>query len=301
MNDQLQIIEAVRERDIDLLILEELYAKTGFEKLFLEEIKYPNFSFSKAYRSVTTAGLGETDIQVEFTSGKKKLFLLIENKVDADFQDAQYERYMKRAELISSPDITTAVILVAPQGYIQNKSEFEYTLSYEKIRNWFAQTNDSRSWYKQELLRLAIDQERRGYQAVKDEIVTNFWKEYYLYITERMPDSGMPIPKVKPTSSSFVYFNPKWLPQNTRLIHKMEKGYLDLELSGRALEYDNLITQYNHLLNGMELVITGKSVCFRIEVTPISFEQDFNNQLNSIDQVITGIRAIQSFTMTVLK
>ena len=74
MNDQLQIIEAVRERDIDLLILEELYAKTGFEKLFLEEIKYPNFSFSKAYRSVTTAGLGETDIQVEFTSGKKKLF-----------------------------------------------------------------------------------------------------------------------------------------------------------------------------------------------------------------------------------
>lgn len=301
MDDQSQIIEAVRERDIDLLILEELYAKTGFEKLFLEEIKYPNFSFAKAYRSVTTAGLGETDIQVEFISDNKKLFLLIENKVDADFQDAQYERYMKRADLLSGPDITTAVILVAPQSYIQNKSEFEYTLSYEKMQNWFAQKNDSRSWYKQELLRLAIDQERRGYQAVKDEIVTNFWKKYHLYITEHLPELNMPIPKVRPTSSSFVYFNPKWLPKNTRLIHKMEKGYLDLELSGRASEYDNLITQYNHLLNGMELVVTGKSVCFRIEITPISFEQDFNNQLNSIDQVIAGMRVIKSFVTTVLK
>lgn len=296
------IIESIRERDIDLLILEELYANSGFEKIFLNAIKKPDFTFAKAYRSITTAGLGETDIQVEFTAQQKKLFILIENKVDAEFQDAQYERYMKRAELLSAPAVETSVILVAPKNYIDNKSEFEFAISYEDILLWFKQKQDARSWYKSEILRLAIEQERRGYQVVKDEIVTRFWKAYYEYIQVNLPELQMNDPKSKPTSSSFVYFNPKWLPVNTRFIHKMEKGYIDLELSGMANKYEELVEKYTPLLiKDMELVITGKSVSFRLEADPISFDQSFEEQEYILEQVVVNCLKMKEFTFSVIQ
>lgn len=292
------ILESVRERDVDLLILEELYAKTGFETLFLKIIDKQDFSFVKAYRSMTTAGLGETDIQAEFIFGQKQLILLIENKVDAEFQNAQYERYMKRAELLTNPSTETAVILVAPQDYIQNKSEFQYALSYEDMLAWFSQQGDARSWYKQELLRLAIEQERRGYQAIKDETVTNFWKRYHAYISDHLPELNMPEPKAKPTASSFVYFNPSWIQKSTKLIHKMEKGYLDFQLSNRAPEYDDLLKQYSDILpEYMELVVTGKSVSFRIEVAPLSFDKEFDEQINNLSQLVDAVFLIKEFIL----
>ena len=124
------IVESIRERDIDLLILEEFYSQTGFDKLFLNKINRDNLKFISAYRSVTTAGLGETDLQVEFSDeNNQPFYLLIENKIDADFQEAKYERYLKRAEILSKDN--SKVILAAPEEYIKNKSEFEYNISYE--------------------------------------------------------------------------------------------------------------------------------------------------------------------------
>lgn len=292
------IIESVRERDIDLLILEEFYAETGFGKLFLKVISRTEYVFSKAYRSVTTAGLGETDVQVEFKDiVGNKLYILIENKVDAEFQDAQYERYLERANLLKNNTCDAYVILTAPESYIKQKSEFEYHLSYEDIRNWFAgSTERNRGWYKSELLRLAIEQERRGYQATRDDVVTLFWKQYFEYIQNVLPELGMSDPRAKPTQSSFVYFKPKWLPENMRLIHKMDKGYIDLELSGRAENYDEIVEEYTpRLLSNMEIVITGKSICFRFELPAISFEKSFEDQQSTIKMAVDNCVLFKTF------
>lgn len=298
------IIESVRERDIDLLILEELYAKTGFDQLFLQVLDKKDYIFSKAYRSVTTAGLGETDVQIEFKNSiGNNLYILIENKIDAEFQDAQYERYLERAKLLKNGTGEAFVILTAPESYIKQKSEFEYHLSYEGMRTWFdSNTEKNRSWYKSELLRLAIEQERRGYQAVRDVIVTSFWKQYFSFIQETLPELEMPDPKAKPTQSSFVYFKPKWLPDNMRLIHKMDKGYLDLELSGKAQEYDKIVEEYtNKLTQGMEIVITGKSICFRFELPIISFEKSFEEQRDIVLMTINKCLELKAFILNVNK
>lgn len=111
----------------------------------------------------------------------------------------------------------------------------------------------------------------------------------------------MPQPKVKPTASSFVYFSPFWLLKNTRLIHKMEKGYVDLELSGMASQYEELLQDYNKLPPNMELVMTGKSVSFRLEVEPVSFEKEFEEQEYILKQVVDNCLIFKDFVMTELK
>lgn len=284
------IVESVRERDIDLLILEELYAHTGFEQIFLDLLGKNTYKFNTAHRSISVAGLGETDIQIEcIDPDNKKIYILLENKIDAMFQDAQYERYQKRGELLKNDNAESFVILVAPKNYIDQKSEFEYSISYEQLIVWFKNKSDGRSWYKQEILRLAIDQERRGYQIVRDDTVTNFWKAYYSYIQANLLELNMPEPKAKPTLSSFAYFHPDWLPKNTKLIHKMEKGCLDFELSGKADDHDQIIETYSKLLDPtIDIVVTGKSISFRKELTPLTFKEPLDEQLDVMKSFVAG-------------
>ncbi len=298
-DSSLLIVESVRERDIDLLILEEFYSQTGFEQLFLRVIQRPDFSFVKAHRSIVTSSLGETDIQVEFKDKNgSTLHLLIENKIDAEFQKDQHSRYMQRAQLLVGPSVSARVILVAPETYINSQNEFEYSVSYESILEFFkAKTSDiPRSTYKAEILRLAIEQERRGYQAIQNDLVTSLWRQYFTYIQTYMPELGMDKPQVKPSSSSFLYFRPKWLPEGMKLVHKMEKGYLDLALSGKADEYDILTQKYAPLLpEGMELVKTNKSVSFRLELPPLSFEKTLDDQEQVMKQVISHALTYKEF------
>lgn len=292
------VVESVRERDMDFLLMEEFYAGTGFERLFLEVVERPSFSFVGAQRSIVNSHLGETDIHVECRDGNGSvLHLLIENKIDAVFQKDQHVRYMQRAQLLVGPSVSARVMLVAPRAYINSQNEFEYAISYEAIMAWFrARTDDiPRSLYKAEILRLAIEQERRGYQAVKDELVTAVWSQYYEYVQAHMPELAMERPGVKPSSSSFVYFHPKWLPDGTRLIHKMEKGYLDLELSGRAGEYEALAQRYSSVLSdGVSLVRTNKSVSFRVEVPALSFERNLDDQGDAMRAVVSGTERVRS-------
>ena len=298
------IIESVRERDIDLLILEELYARSGFDKLLFDSVNKQDINFIDAYRSVVFGGLGETDIEVHCRNNKSEglFYILIENKIDADFQDKQYERYTKRADLIKSENINTAIVLIAPLSYIKNQNEFTYTLSYESILEWFDLQKSHRSWYKRELLRLAIEQERRGYQVKKDEAVTNFWMDYFNFIKDNLPDVSMPKPKAKPQTSSFVYFKSEWIPSGMRLIHKMEKGVLDLEITGKADQYENLFNKYKDTLGDeIDIVITNKSLCFRIETEHLSIKDSFDDQISCMRKMIDRYSILKKWYMSNLK
>ncbi len=302
--EQYPIIESVRERDIDLLLLEELYAKSGFDKLLFDSIEQKNLVFIDAYRSVVFGGLGETDIEVHCKNNKngELFYILIENKIDANFQNKQYDRYVQRAELINNKRINTAIILVAPSSYIDNQNEFNISISYESIYEWFDSQKTDRSWYKKELLRLAIDQERRGYQAKKDELVTSFWLDYYNFLQQNLPEVIMPIPKAKPQTSSFVYFKSDWIPKGMRLIHKMEKGVLDLELTGKADEYENMLNTYRNVLNDqINIVVTNKSLCFRVDVETLLIKEGFSSQPQKVNDMIKKYYVLKNWYLKNLK
>jgi hypothetical protein len=99
MNEETQLIETIHERDTDLILLEELNTNNHFANWFISQLELPDLSKNLgAWRSITGYGLGETDLLLSYHSSDKVIFVLIENKLDANFQDKQFERYQKRGE-----------------------------------------------------------------------------------------------------------------------------------------------------------------------------------------------------------
>jgi len=93
-------ISGVSERDIDLLLLEEFISSVPFQELFLKQSKFKEekLTYVEAQRSVTDS-IGESDLEVLFKNEDEKVFMLmLENKVNANFQKDQLERYVQRGK-----------------------------------------------------------------------------------------------------------------------------------------------------------------------------------------------------------
>src|SRR6266446_6305035 len=96
-------IEAVAERDIDLLLLEEFHVSDEFRSWFVNQVlpdSLTNTSFEGAWHSVTQPRLGESDLLVIVAgSTGGRMALLIENKIDAPPQPEQGARYRERGQV----------------------------------------------------------------------------------------------------------------------------------------------------------------------------------------------------------
>ena len=79
----------IRERDIDLLLIEELYASPSFRQHFLQLLggEVPSTAEFIAARHSIVSSLGQSDVEVELAAvAKTRWILLVENKSDASFQ-----------------------------------------------------------------------------------------------------------------------------------------------------------------------------------------------------------------------
>src|SRR6218665_3187853 len=162
-------IESIQERDIDLILLEELSTDNTFCEWFVKQTALPKLvSINGAWRSISAFGLGETDILFSYNSNEKKVFVLIENKLDASFQNEQFNRYLKRAEeyLTKQQSDVIFVILIAPELYCKNQNNFDNYLTYEAIAEYFEFIGSKRSFFKRKLLQIATEKLRRGYQPI---------------------------------------------------------------------------------------------------------------------------------------
>jgi len=84
---ELQFIECVAERDIDLLLPEEFHVSASFRSWLIGQAFELDFccgQFFGARHSVNHITLGESDLVVLFADGAgNRIALLIENKIDA--------------------------------------------------------------------------------------------------------------------------------------------------------------------------------------------------------------------------
>ena len=77
MDESILPIESVQERDIDLILLEELNVSEHFCQWFVSCFKFPFYTTAhKAWRSITDFGLGETDLLFSYVSGDQKIYIL---------------------------------------------------------------------------------------------------------------------------------------------------------------------------------------------------------------------------------
>ncbi|MEQ8882686.1 MAG: hypothetical protein RLO12_03580 [Fulvivirga sp.] len=288
-------VEAVQERDTDLLVLEELKCNRNFTDWVLTKtIGQPSsYDLIGAWHSLSQVGLGESDLAFKIKTDNQEIIFLIENKIGADFQPDQAGRYRKRGQTrVDNGECDRFyTILLAPGKYIVRDGSFDFYIEYEEIREWYLAQDDLRyrGQYKADILNIAIEKLRRGYSAIVDEGATEFWWYYYHYANDRYPHLKMIKPPAGiPKGSSFMMFKPTdiGLEKGDFIIHK-GYGVVDLQLAGKAEHVDKLIAQFSETLtNEMEIVKAGKSASIRIVVDPIDVTKDINSQQKILQNAI---------------
>lgn len=194
--DRDRLLTHVKERDIDLLLLEELYASRRFQPFLytagtsgtaapawqpsatVAPIQSSDFfgpaEFTDPDSGLTSEAWGESDLDVLFTIGTAQVLFLIENKIDASFTPRQADRYRCRAQLAVASGNYSAVrtLLVAPSAFLassRSSSVFDARLSYEEIVAFLQSDSvpsDSeearRLTFRLRLLATAIAKQKRG-------------------------------------------------------------------------------------------------------------------------------------------
>lgn len=298
--EETAILEAVTERDIDLLLLEEIHASEFFRKWLASTIvgaDAAGFSFVNAWHSILDPSLGESDMLVIFSNralGKEAI--LLENKIDAPAQPDQAKRYTERGKLGVQRGAWCAfkTAILAPDRYLSRSADvgtYDSMVSYEAIRDWF-QSNcleSERSAYRARVIQLAIDQNKRGYNPRIDERVSKFFFAYWELASREFPELAMEKPGDKPAGSNWIGFHPKGSGKRRWIWHKMDVGHVDLELKGAAGKLDEFRDKYSQLFpHDTDIVKAGKSAAVRIRVPILNILGDFDEQ---IDKARGGMRA----------
>lgn len=295
--DDVQFLKNVCERDIDLLLLEELHVSQAFREWLLREAFGADVhcrQFLGAWHSISAHNLGESDLIVRFIDGQgTTVGLLLENKIDAPQQPDQALRYERRGDegIRSGHWEIYRTCIVAPDAYLVGRldgDEYHAHLSYESLQAWFLASSDEtgRAKYKASVVQAGIEQGRRGYTPVPHEQVTKFWQGYVKLARAEFPSLGFQDQGQTPSRHSWGIFRGPY-----RLIyHKVNDSVVDLQVPAGAKALGEIIALNQHLLTeGIDVVARGKSAFFRVTVPQVSRFEPAEPQYASIR---TGLEAV---------
>ena len=279
------IIEAVTERDIDMLILEEFIVSKEFSKWFYLENHFdtPLPDNAQAFHSITDAELGESDLVVLYENGHA---ILIENKIGAIAQRNQAKRYVQRGEKGIPRGFWSSysTCIIAPKDYLESTSDaqhYQSSISYESLRDWFGAQDTKRYEYRKFIFNEAIEQNRRGYTVIPDARVTAFWKDYWEYSVQNYPDLNMKQPGKKPANASFINFFPESLPKTYQLVHKLIHGFVDLQIPNIGHMLDEVIELFSDM--EIEIAKANKSIAFRKRLQKMDIYSSFKDQEHIVE------------------
>lgn len=295
MNEYVLPVASILERDIDLLLLEELATDDTFCEWLIAQLNLPILSSVRgAWKSISAFGLGETDILFSYQSNEKTIVVLIENKLDASFQNEQFSRYHQRAEkYVAQKTYSDAfILLIAPKLYCIHQREFEYCITYESISERLQQIGTKRSLFKSHLLQIAIEKLRRGYQPINSIPVQQFWHAYWQYQQKYFPEFSMKEPKTIPFKSDWPILFDTQL-KNIQFYHKLSQGFADATC--RDSSTDILLKIKKQLPNWASIQIHGKSFSIRVIVEPIDRTTAFTEQVNAVDNGLQNLQRIKNW------
>ena len=228
----------IRERDLNLLLLEEMYSSAELRQWMREKVGFPCDATFESGRLMVVDAFGESDLELDFASESGLYRVLIENKIDARFQPDQILRYSKRADYYvrekkDCKECKTA--LFAPRRYAPSKVKgFNSVLQYEELRDWYNKQRadgGSRTDWKIALLETAIDKRLKVAPAnPPDERANKFWYGYWAMASQEFPDLAMPEPIGKVGGFNFLY--PASLLRRVSLVHSPSKGKMALWFGG---------------------------------------------------------------------
>lgn len=278
-------IPYVSEKDIDFLIIEEFLSNENFQEIFLKKINFEKITILSINHSLTTID-GESDIVIISRHKELNVGLFIEDKIDAIAMPFQHQRYIERAKKMVEENIIDdyKLFIVAPEAYLNTNYEakkYENKVSYEKLLEFFNDTESIRYRYKQQLLKTAIEKKDKGYTPIESIAITNFWENYYRF--KRMNYSHFLLNEIKGSrgaNATWPWFSTKY--KDIKIAHKSDKGVIDITINQKSVDLELFQKKVIELLEkDMKLVKTGKSISIRTLVPYINFNETFGIYENS--------------------
>ncbi len=291
-------LEIITERDVDILLVEELNVSHEFLEWWITAVGEPNpppFSLIGAFHSASHPTLGESDILLIYRDqSDARHAILIEDKIDAPAQPEQGDRYRQRgkAGVADGEWRTFRTCICAPRRYLDSSADvanYDSQISYEDIRDWLrGPTRDGRCLYRAQIIDSAIEVNKRGYAKKVDDRVTAFTRAYWECVRREFPELEMRDPGPRAAGSGWIELHPSRLPRGRAIFHKLPEGFVDLSITAAADRVAQFTSVFHHLGKDLEVVATGKSASVRLPVPPLDRFRSFDDQ---IDAARAGMRA----------
>ena len=295
----------ISERDMDMLIMEEFICNEAFRSLFYDKVNLNhNFAVCEAYKSLSDND-GESDVTFIVSDGKTRVAILIEDKIDACTQEEQSERYKIRAEKGKADGLYEEyyIFLVCPKKYWEAhekdpNAQYPHRVFYEDLRDLYANSRDVRDIYKYKVLQTAIEVQKRGYQVIENEAVTQFWKDLRKFCSQ----NGVTMlggDTAKGADACWPEFQTAL--KNVKIVYKSNKGYVDLQFGGygdrigdlREILIQKLDKSFEEKLDRRELRLdrAEKSAVVRLSKPEwnVSFKTPFSKVENHIKGVLDAV------------
>ena len=300
-------VAGICERDLDLLLAEEMFASASFRDFLLDAVGFSQVDAHTlvAVRRGATHSTGESDLELEIARANgERIILLVENKVDAVLQDRQAERYLERATsyIAAGRCATARTLVIAPGRYFGDSDDdvgFDASLTYEDVAGWFADADvePERRAYKVALLGAAIEKAVLGYQRVADGGMTALWGRYAQVVAEHAPELNMPGSEGRPSGSHFVYFKPDSLPRPLQLVHKFAYGHVDVQFPRWGKAIGRLREQIGPTApSGCMVARAGKSAVLRRNVRKVSVVDADQSQIAGMREGVLAAKEMLEWT-----
>lgn len=307
----------ITERDMDLLFLEEFASSNDFARIFLSKIGVNDFEIIRVEHSVHEAGeginvreagsetsRGESDMSVIYKTAGITCALLIEDKVNACAQPNQRARYNNRGNLYIANHQCAAfdVFMIAPAEYLGSPAaaDYENTVSYEEVLNYFEAQNNSRSLFKAEMLKKAISKGHSNYIPVPSEMVMSFYDSYIDYVKKFYPSYIIVTSKGEEHGSKSSWIVYATNTKDVCIKHKT-RGSIDLLLKvekdeSKRQNANQQLLPFVEKLSDYEAsyIEFEKEVCIRIPVKALDRTTSVYEQMSVMEACMENIGRLYS-------
>lgn len=304
MTIETRFLASIAERDIDLLLVEELTVNPEFGDWFSSRV-FGRAVFKEAlgtWHSVTDAALGESDLLFLFRNEDDgRVAVLIENKIDAVAQPQQAARYRQRGEkgVLAQDWDTFVTCVVAPKQYLSagNQTDgYDTQVTYQEILSFFVsrRSRDRRFAFKGQVVLEAIEKNRRGYVAEISESMTAYVRDYCRLAAALVPECRVQEAKPRPAGSTWVQYRPDALPKNVTVFHQLTAGHVKLFVNGAAAEAEQVLAPFKDVLPAdVEAGAVGKSVAFSVVVPKLApLDKTVATEQVTVEQGILAVRRL---------
>jgi len=326
--DEVLTLSHATERDVDLLLVEEIACGTAFlayvsGEVFgqtLEEIGYVSHRVLHSSRRMHNRREIDITVEIKIADGNP-IILLMENKLDAGEQVDQATSYRQEAHHLEASGAASIVktLLVRPNQYGRNNAafdaQFDQCLSYEDIGAFIDQRAESvggelgwRLSHRARLIDQAVTKGRRGYRAVPLPVISDFNSAYVALCRRDFP-SLKPGPAMlkaaSPGESVTMIFAPESLPKwphlpQMRLVHQLREANVNLSFYGWGEHFADLVAPLSVALKGSDFRIVptinkrkaGRSGLMVVALTPaVSNQKPFIEQQ---DAIVAGLQKAEA-------